>query len=219
MVMVAKMLPNVTPNFSKSYASLLYSSVYQLKRFALLRSNALLITVLFGVFCSFWTTLTFKLSQSPFNFESDIIGLFGILAAAGALLAPYIGKVADKVNPTFTKILSVGMIVVSILIMKWFDTSLAAFIVAILLLDIGFQAVQINNLAQIYTLDESAHSRINTAYMSSMFVGGAFGTFIGVYCWEHGGWALVTIQLLSLSVLSLAIIIYAALSTQQIKVA
>jgi predicted MFS family arabinose efflux permease len=101
--------------------------------------------------------------------------------------------------------------------MKWFDTSLAAFIVATLLLDIGFQAVQINNLAQIYTLDESAHSRINTAYMSSMFVGGALGTFIGVYCWEHGGWELVTVQLLSLSVVSLAIIIYAALSTKHTK--
>ena len=217
MAMVAKTLPSVEPHFSKSYASLLYSSLYQLKRFSLLRSNALLITVLFGVFCSFWTTLTFKLSLAPFNFASDIIGLFGVLAVAGALLAPYIGKVADKINPTFTKMLSVGMIVFSIVLMKWFDSSLAAFIVATLLLDIGFQAVQINNLAQIYTLDESAHSRINTAYMSSMFVGGAFGTFIGVYCWEHGGWELVTLQLLTLSVISLAIIFYAALSTKHTK--
>ena len=140
-----------------------------------------------------------------------------MLAVAGALLAPYIGKIADKINPTFTKMLSVGMIVLSILLMKWFDTSLAAFIVATLLLDIGFQAVQINNLAQIYTLDESAHSRINTAYMSSMFLGGALGTFVGVYCWEHGGWELVTLQLLILSVASLAIIIYTALSKKVTK--
>lgn len=212
MAMISKTLPSIVPNFSKSYASLLYSSVYQLKRFSLLRSNALLIAVLFGVFCSFWTTLTFKLSMAPFNFDSDIIGLFGVLAVAGALFAPYIGKIADKINPTFTKILSVGMIVLSILLMKWFDTSLMAFIVATLLLDIGFQAVQINNLAQIYTLDENAHSRINTAYMSSMFVGGALGTFIGVYCWENGGWELVTLQLLALSVVSLVIILYNALS-------
>ena len=217
MAMVAKTLPSIAPNFSKSYASLLYSSLYQLKRFSLLRANALLITVLFGVFCSFWTTLTFKLSMAPFNFSSDIIGLFGVLAVAGALLAPYIGKIADKINPTFTKMLSVGMIVLSILLMKWFDSSLTAFIVATLLLDIGFQAVQINNLAQIYTLDESAHSRINTAYMSSMFLGGAIGTFVGVYCWEHGGWELVTLQLLGLSVVSLAIIIYAALSKKVTK--
>jgi len=217
MVMISKNLPSIVPNFSKSYASLLYSSIDQLKRFALLRSNALLITILFGVFCSFWTTLTFKLSLAPFYFDSDVIGLFGVLAVAGALFAPYIGKIADKVNPTFTKILSIGMIIISILLMKWFEESLLAFILATLLLDIGFQAVQINNLAQIYTLDESAHSRINTIYMSSMFIGGALGTFTGVYCWEHGGWALVTLQLLALSVVSLAIIIATARSEKMTK--
>lgn len=217
MVMISKNLPSIAPNFSKSYASLLYSSIDQLKRFALLRSNALLITILFGVFCSFWTTLTFKLSLAPFYFDSDVIGLFGVLAVAGALFAPYIGKIADKINPTFTKILSIGMIVISILLMKWFEESLLAFILATLLLDIGFQAVQINNLAQIYTLDESAHSRINTIYMSSMFIGGALGTFTGVYCWEHGGWALVTFQLLALSVVSLAIIITTARSQKMTK--
>jgi len=218
MVMISKNLPSIVPNFSKSYASLLYSSIDQLKRFALLRSNALLITILFGVFCSFWTTLTFKLSLAPFYFDSDVIGLFGVLAVAGALFAPYIGKIADKINPTFTKILSIGMIVISILLMKWFEESLLAFILATLLLDIGFQAVQINNLAQIYTLDESAHSRINTIYMSSMFIGGALGTFTGVYCWDHGGWALVTFQLLALSVVSLAIIIITARSQKMTKV-
>ncbi len=217
MVGIAKTLPNIEPHFSQSYGSLLASCVYQLKRFALLRANALLITVLFGVFCSFWTTLTFKLSLAPFNFNSDVIGLFGILAVAGALLAPYIGKIADKINPTFTKILSIAMIVVSIILMKVFEDSLAAFIIATLLLDIGFQAVQINNLAQIYTLDEKAHSRINTAYMSSMFLGGALGTAIGVYCWEHGGWALVSLQLLALSVIALAIILYSALTAKDAK--
>jgi len=212
---IAKTLPSIEPHFSQSYGSLLASCIYQLKRFSLLRANALLITVLFGVFCSFWTTLTFKLSLAPFNFNSDVIGLFGILAAVGALLSPYIGKVADKINPTFTKILSIAMIVVSIILMKVFEDSLAAFIIATLLLDIGFQAVQINNLAQIYTLDEKAHSRINTAYMSSMFLGGALGTAIGVYCWEHGGWALVTVQLLVLSVIALAIILFSALSSNE----
>jgi len=154
-----------------------------------------------------------------FIFNSDVIGLFGVLAVAGALLAPYIGKVADKINPSFTKLISVVMIIASVLLMRWFDTSLYAFIIATLFLDIGFQAVQINNLTQIYTLDESAHSRINTAYMSSMFVGGAAGTFIGVYCWEKGGWNLVTLQFLVLSVISLAIILFASSTKRVAKTA
>ncbi|ADG92830.1 major facilitator superfamily MFS_1 [Arcobacter nitrofigilis DSM 7299] len=207
-IFISKTLPNMEVHFEDSYFSLLKSSIYQLKRFSLLRRNILLVAISFGVFCSFWTTLTFKLSQDPFNYDSDIIGLFGVLAVAGALLAPYIGKLSDTINANGIKLISVLMIIISIILIKVFDTNLYAFIVATILLDIGFQAIQINNLSQIFSLDEKAHSRINTAYMSSMSIGGSIGTFIGVLCWEKGGWNFVTLELLTLAVLSLGIIVY-----------
>ncbi|NKL38387.1 hypothetical protein GFL49_32725 [Rhizobium leguminosarum bv. viciae] len=53
-----------------------------------------------------------------------------------------------------------------------------------------------NNLAQIYKLDESAHSRINTVYMVIFFLGGAAGSYCGVWAWNAGGWPLVSDQLL-----------------------
>ncbi|XPV70459.1 MAG: MFS transporter [Halarcobacter sp.] len=207
-IFISKTLPNMESHFENSYFSLLKSSIYQLKRFSLLRRNTLLVATSFGIFCSFWTTLTFKLSEAPFNYDSDAIGLFGILAVVGASLAPYIGGLSDKINANGIKLLSALMIIVSVIIIREFDMNLYAFIVATLLIDIGFQAIQINNLSQIYGLDEKAHSRINTAYMSAMFVGGSIGTFIGVLCWEKGGWNFVTLQLLALAVLSLGIIVY-----------
>lgn len=201
-------LPNIEPDFKESYPSLIKSSLFQLQRFSQLRQNALLIALVFGIFCSFWTTITFRLSLEPFNYNSDVIGLFGILAITGVLLAPKIGKLADKVDPIFTKLLAALMIAVSIFLIRWFEESLAAFIIATILLDIGVQAIQISNLAQIYTLDEKAHSRINTAYMSSMFLGGAFGTFVGVSAWETGHWNYVTFQLLLWSFLSILVIVF-----------
>ncbi|WP_331775237.1 MFS transporter [Sulfurospirillum sp. 1612] len=208
MLAIYKTLPNMESHFTKSYLSLLKSSILQLERFSLLRRNTLLITLAFGIFCSFWTTLTFKLSLAPFHYGSDIIGLFGILAITGVVLAPQIGKLADRFDASFTKLIAIVLILISILAIRYFESSLWAFIIATILLDVGFQAIQITNLAQIYTLDERAHSRINTAYMSSMFVGGAFGTFIGVWCWEKGGWDFVTLQLLILGLLSLCTIMY-----------
>ncbi|QKF81178.1 MFS transporter [Halarcobacter ebronensis] len=205
---IIKTLPNMETHFDKSYPSLIKSSIFQLKRFSLLRRNSLLIALSFGVFCSFWTTLTFKLSEEPFNYNSDVIGLFGILAITGVILAPKIGKLADRVNPIFTKFLSVIFLIVSILAIRWFEDSLFAFIFATILLDIGVQAIQISNLAQIYTLDEKAHSRINTAYMSIMFLGGAIGTFVGVLAWQNGGWNYVTGQLLIWSILALFVLLY-----------
>jgi predicted MFS family arabinose efflux permease len=198
-------LPDVPAQFSGNYMQLLQSTLLQAKRFAILRRTALLGALIFGVFCSFWTTLTFHLSGAPFYYHSGTIGLFGILAIGGAMAAPIFGKLADKRNPGRSLLLTVSIIIISVLMIKIFPYNLIAFIAAVLLLDVGIQATQITNIATIYTLDDTAHSRINTVYMTTYFIGGATGTFIGVQCWSLGGWAMVTWQLLAWSCIALLI--------------
>lgn len=207
-LMIQTSLPNVPARFSGNYKQLLQSTLQQIGRFALLRRTALLGALIFGAFCSFWTTLTFHLSSAPFNYHTSTIGLFGILAIGGALLAPVFGKLADKGNPLRSQFISVTVLIISVVMIKLFPYNILSFIVAVLLLDIGVQATQITNIATIYSLDETAHSRINTVYMTSYFLGGATGTLAGVQCWRMGGWPLVTWQLLAWSVAALAVVLY-----------
>lgn len=197
------MLPDMRQTFEGNYGQLLRSTLQQVGRFALLRRTALLGALVFGVFCSFWTTLTFHLSGPPFFYHTDIIGLFGLLAIGGALLAPVFGKLADKGNPARSQVLTVSLIIIGVVMIKLFPYLLASFVIAVLLLDVGVQATQVTNIATIYTLDDTAHSRINTVYMTSYFLGGATGTFAGVACWHLGGWQTVTWQLLIWSLLAL----------------
>jgi len=206
-VMIQVALPNVSPGFQGNYASLLGSTLHQFRRFPQLRKTALLGALAFGVFCSFWTTLTFQLGGSPFNFKSDIIGLFGILAIAAALLAPLFGKLADKGNPARAQLIAISLVLVSIILVKFYPFSVIAFVISVLLLDVGVQATQVTNVATIYTLDETAHSRINTAYMTTYFIGGALGSFVGIQCWNAGGWQMVTWQLLIWCLLALGIVL------------
>ncbi len=188
------MLPNQPAKFKGSYGQLLSTTFYQLKRFPQLRQTALLGALIFGIFCSFWTTLTFHVSGAPFYYGTDIIGLFGLLAIAGALMAPAFGKKADGVLPEKSQLITVSMIVLAAAILFIFPTNIWALIMAVLLLDVGVQATQVTNIAMIYMLDEQAHSRINTIYMTSYFIGGATGSLVGILCWKAGGWQLVSIQ-------------------------
>jgi len=204
-VMIQFSLPNVPAQFEGHYGILLRSTLQQVKRFALLRRTALLGALVFGTFCSFWTTLTFHLSGAPFSYTTDKIGLFGLLAIGGAMLAPMFGKLADKGNPARSQVLTVLLIIISVLFIKIFPYNIGAFIIAVILLDIGVQATQVTNIATIYTLDDTAHSRINTVYMTIYFIGGALGTYSGVQCWRIGGWQIVTWQLLTWSVLALVV--------------
>lgn len=204
-LMVHFSLPDVKPDFAGNYKTLLQSAVKQLGRFAVLRRSALLGALIFGTFCSFWTTLTFHLSGAPFDYGPDQIGLFGLLAIAGALGAPYIGKWIDSGNPAKAQLYTTGILLFSVLLLYFFPHSLWSILIAVLLLDIGVQATQLINIAMIYTLDASANSRINTIYMTSYFIGGALGTFIGVQCWKYGGWLLVSGQLIILSLLAFGV--------------
>ncbi|MEH2286506.1 MFS transporter [Nostoc sp.] len=200
-------LPNVNNEYSGNYFDLLKSTLQQLKRFSLLREASLIGGLMFGVFCSFWTTLTFHLSGAPFNFQSDTIGMYGFVAIAGALMAPIFGKLADKGNSQRSLTISVSLVIASLVIAKIASSSALAIAFAVLLLDVGVQAIQVTNVARIYTLDAQSNSRINTVYMTTYFIGGAVGTSIGLFCWHFGGWNLVTWQMLVFTLLAFIVIV------------
>ncbi|WP_414572794.1 MFS transporter [Nostoc sp. CCY 9925] len=200
-------LPNIKNEFNGYYLELLKSTLHQLKRFSLLREASLIGGLLFGVFCSFWTTLTFHLSGAPFYFQSDTIGIYGFVAIAAALTAPVFGKLADKGNSQRSLTFAVSLVIASLVIAKIASNSALAIAVAVLLIDVGVQAMQVTNIARIYTLDSQSNSRINTVYMTTYFIGGAVGTTLGLLCWNLGGWNLVTWQMLVFTLLAFLIIV------------
>lgn len=208
MTMLLKLyLPEVTPKFKGSYLKLLKSTLALVKEYRVLRQAALLGAFTFGVFCSFWTTLTFHLSSAPLNYHTGTIGLFGLIAIGGALVAPYFGKLADKGNVYNSLLLTVSMIIGSILLIKVFPYSIPVLIISVFFLDIGVQATQITNFTRIYSLHEDAHSRLNTIYMTTYFIGAAVGTYFGLLSWKLGQWGLSTSQMLLWSGIALLIVI------------
>lgn len=206
-VLLKLYLPEVTPRFKGSYSSLLKSTLALVKEYRVLRQAALLGAFTFGVFCSFWTTLTFHLSSAPLNYHTGTIGMFGLIAIGGALVAPYFGKLADKGNIHGSLLLTVSMIIGSILLIKIFPYSIPVLIFSVFFLDIGVQATQITNFTRIYSLHEDAHSRLNTIYMTTYFIGAAVGTYFGLLSWKLGQWSLSTSQMLLWSGIALLIVI------------
>lgn len=205
-ILLVFLLPEVPVKFKGSYIKLLKSTVELVGKYKVLRQAALLGSFTFGVFCSFWTTLTFHLSGPPFEFPASKIGLFGIIAIGGALLAPYFGKLADKGQIFKNLYITVGMLFLSVLAMWISPHSIWVLVLAIFFLDIGVQATQITNFTRIYALDEEAHSRLNTVYMTTYFVGAGVGTFFGLLSWSMGGWDLALSQMLLWSGIALCVV-------------
>lgn len=200
-------LPEVAPKFKGNYLKLLKSTLLLIKEYSVLRQAALLGSFTFGIFSSFWTTLTFHLSTGPLNYTASTIGLFGLIAIGGALVAPYFGKLADKGNSYKSLLTTVGSIIGSVVLLKLFPLSLPVLIISIFFLDIGVQATQVTNFTRIYSLHEHAHSRLNTIYMTTYFIGGAIGTYFGLLSWKIGKWNVSTWQMLLWGAFALTVVI------------
>jgi len=187
-VVLARLLPAHQPSATLSYPRLIGSVLALLRDEPLLRQRSVLGGLLFAGFSVFWTPLAFLLSGPAYGYSIATIGLFGLIGAAGALAASSAGKLSDRGYGRAVALGGLLMMLLSWLLLAFAPVSLAALIVGVLLLDIAVQAVHINNQSVIYQLDESARSRITSAYMTCYFIGGASGSVLSTMAWTRYGW-------------------------------
>lgn len=184
-----RLIPATKPDNNSSYSDLLKSMGQLILRYSTLRESSLIGACMFGGFSVFWTSLAFFLEGEPYHYSSSITGLFGLIGVAGAAGAPFIGRLADRIAPK--KI--VGILLLITLIAYGFF-GLAGFtiwslIAGVIILDLGVQGSQVSNQTRIYALEPAARSRINTVFMVSTFTGGAIGSTLGSFAWQHWGWS------------------------------
>lgn len=185
---LGRFLPHSQPTYQGTYASLMRSLVTLARTLRPLQKSALIGCFMFAAFSVFWTTLVFFLEGAPYHYGSDMVGLFGLIGACGALAAPLAGKSADKRGPQFTIRLGIFAAMFSYVLLGAGGTYLWVLIIGVIILDIGMQTTHISNQSRIFALLPEARSRINTVYMTSAFIGGSIGSVAGSLGWVHGGW-------------------------------
>ncbi len=189
-LMFAK-LPHHRPTSTLRYHQAIRSLAHLWKRHHELRAATLIQALLFASFTAFWTILALYLQGPKFHLGSDIAGLFGIIGAVGIFAAPLAGRIADKRGPHFVVWMGAGLTVAAWLIFgAW--ASISALVIGVIVLDFGIQSALISNQHIIYALDADARSRLNTVFMTGMFLGGAGGSAIATWAWNGGGWPLVS---------------------------
>jgi len=203
--LMAKRFPQSYPGFKGSYQQLMRSMFGYIKSQPVLRETSIINFLAFAIISAFWTTMVLFLANPPFSFQTLQIGLFGIAGAAGALAAPLVGKLSDGGNPR--KNLMIGFILqlVSVALFYFTGGYLYLFVIGIVLIDIGQQAIHVTNQTRIYTLIPEARNRLNTIFMSVSFVGASCGSALGLWLWDRGGWELFCYGITAIILLNILI--------------
>lgn len=187
-LVLMRALPVLKPHSHGSYLDLLRSTFALAARHRILREAALGGALLFGAFSAFWVSLTPLLESAAFHMDARAAGVFGLIGAAGALMAPLAGRWSDRRGPIAVLGAAIAAVVLSFGLFYVSAHSLAGLVAGTLLMDLGIQAALIANQARIFALDPLARSRINAFFMTIYFLGGALGAWCASHAWSAGGW-------------------------------
>lgn len=186
--LLVKFLPKDQARLRIKYRELLSSVIGVIRRYRTVRVTLILGATSFSVFTMFWTGLTFLLSAPPFSYSLTQIGLVGLAGLVGAMGAQRSGVLHDKgwsVRATGAGLL---LSCVSLILAAVGVQSILCILIAVVILDVAIQAVNVLNQLRLFSIDPAARSRLNTAFVTANFIGGAIGSALAGLLWEIGGW-------------------------------
>jgi predicted MFS family arabinose efflux permease len=205
-----KKMPKLPPKQDLAYGTAMRSLWVLFRTQPLLRESCVFGALVFASFSCFWTTLAAMLDRH-YGLGPGVAGTFGVVGAAGAMVAPVAGKLADRKGPRWVITLGLSLLAVAYGVL-WtgerarMSTALhmVVMVIGVIVLDMGAQMMQVSNQTRIFGLVPSARSRLNTVYMTIYFSGAALGSALATMSWTRWGWN-------GVSTLALVLIVLAAL--------
>ncbi|MFE4868136.1 MFS transporter [Streptomyces sp. NPDC056682] len=186
-------LPQHAPTTNIPYAHVLRSTVQLVRTHPELLRRGLYQAAMFGSFSAFWTTISYVLTGPRFHYSAVGVGVFALVGAAGAAVAPLAGHWADRklARPMTGAALAVAAVASALA--GFGRHSIVLIGLAAILIDMAVQTTLILGQHTIYQLDPDARARLNSAFIATFFLGGALGSQLGSLTYYRGGWTAVTI--------------------------
>ncbi|NUS79939.1 MAG: MFS transporter, partial [Streptomyces sp.] len=179
-------LPRHAPTITVPYHHVLRSTARLVRTHPVLVRRGLYQAAMFGAFSAFWTTVSFVLTGPRFHYSPVGVAVFALVGAAGAAIAPFAGRWADRglVRP-MTGIAFVAA-VLAFAVAGFGGHSVVLLALAAIVVDMAVQTTLILGQHTVYQLDPAARARLNSAFIALFFVGGAAGSQLGSVVYHAG---------------------------------
>ena len=185
-------MPRTRGGAERGYLAALRSIPGLYVRYAALRLAATRGALWFFAFCAMWAGLAVALSQPPYSYSAERIGVYALAGLLGILATRVSGLWTDRVGAR--RVVLAGLVIAgtAAAIIGFALPSAAATVACLALFDAGLFAAQVANQSTVLAIDPAAPARFNSAYMLVYFVGGSLGTAFGAAAVERFGWSATT---------------------------
>ncbi len=145
----------------------------------------------FALFVNLYSVMGFRLVAEPYSLPIGIASLIFVCYLAGTLSS----KLTANWNRRFSAI--PGMMLGALISMAGMVIALIEAIPAMLvgLILISFGAFFTHTLAYAWVSQKATQPKATATalYLVHYYIGGSLGGFYLLYCWQHGGWEMVTL--------------------------
>jgi predicted MFS family arabinose efflux permease len=203
-VALMRLLPRRRPGNPVSYPRLMRSLGELIRSEPALRRRAVCQALMFGSFSCFWTSVAFELIRGHGLNQAEI-GIFALVGAAGAAVAPIAGRLGDRGYGRVGSGAALALAIVAMIVAQVGANSLLVLAIAGILLDLAVQGHQVLSQQEIYSLRADASARINTVFVTTIFIGGAMASAASGALYDTSGWAGVTLLSAALPAVGLVI--------------
>jgi predicted MFS family arabinose efflux permease len=217
-VTLVRVLPRHKPDHGVTYPQLMRSIGQLVRSEPALRRRAVCQALMFGAFSCFWTSVAFELLRGH-GLSQAGIGIFALVGAAGAAAAPIAGRLGDRGHGRIGSGMTLALAIVAMLIADIGVNSLVVLALAGILLDLAVQGHQVLSQQEIYGLRADARARINTVFMTTIFVGGALASAGSGLLYDAAGWTGVTLLGAALPAVGLVIWAFSTLRARRPELA
>ncbi|OAN58362.1 hypothetical protein A7X12_04705 [Sphingomonas sp. TDK1] len=130
----------------------------------------LLQAIAFGSFTSIWVVLGVHLRGPAFGLDLAGIGNLALLGFVPAPLAPWIGRLGDRIDATVLLRMWLGLIAVGWAAALLCGDCYVGIVAAIIAIGLGGTGSDINLRTVLYRLEPELRVRVNAVYLSTKFV-------------------------------------------------
>lgn len=197
-------LPQQAPTTSLAYGQVLRSMFRLVRTHPALLRRGLYQAAMYAAFSAFWTTVSFVLTGPRFHYSPIGVGVFALVGAAGAAVAPLAGRWADRELARPVTGIAFVVAALAFAVAGFGQRQIILIALAGILIDVAVQTTLILGQHTIYRLDAGARSRLNSAFMAVFFAGGALGSQLGSLAYHAAGWTGVSVLGAALPLIALA---------------
>ena len=191
----------------ESYFGLIFSLPAVIAKFPEILLSGAIQGLSFGIFLSVWLGLGLHLTSDDMGYGVDIVGYLAGFTLLNLIVTPRLGAWADRTGARRARAIVAAVQLSGASLLYVFGHSLWLLMIPIVIMNLAGPVIDITGRMTFLSQDSDVRTRLMTAYIMMMFIGGGVASWAGTAAYDLAGWSgnAILALVMSFTVLSLAL--------------